>query len=585
MPTFEIGLVMAGAVSAGAYSAGVMDFFIEALNAYEEARKSPSWRGPIHDVRLPIIAGASAGGMTAAIAGLQIFHEMEHIWPKRPAPDGKANRLYSSWVRDAHIDSLLQTADLEGDRQRGGLKSVLCSDVLERIVDRAFDLGPFRGSPGWIGRGSERKLRVLLTLSNLRGVPYSFPLFGAGSGERYGMLNHSDYLSFDIGTDTTSHPGAYALDIKRTEAPEWQLFRHAALATGAFPIGLAPRIIERQPADYLIESRVGFDRLGGRFEVVSPDTAFGKEVPYQFISVDGGMIDNEPFELARRYLSGAPDRHNDRSGDKADRAVVLVDPFPNRSELPAMSGSTGAVGTAMQLFSVLVDQARFKPAELATAADESVFSRFAIYPLRTRESLQAGNLQIACGGLGGFSGFLDRSFRRHDYLLGKRNAQAFLRWSFALPETNPLFEGFEPANREAWYVRDVSSATRTVSATAERTFSKKLFARRGPADERAAGLPIIPLTPRLCEPVELQPEDQPYPSSIGREELHSLLKRRIERVVDTLVDIDFYDETKDLPLGAIFRPAAKHWGTEVLSSRARALVDATIDEIAASFGS
>jgi len=33
--TFEVGIVMAGAISAGAYTAGVMDFVIEALNAYE----------------------------------------------------------------------------------------------------------------------------------------------------------------------------------------------------------------------------------------------------------------------------------------------------------------------------------------------------------------------------------------------------------------------------------------------------------------------------------------------------------------------------------------------------------------------
>jgi len=34
--TFEIGFVMAGAISAGAYTAGVMDFIFEALDAYEQ---------------------------------------------------------------------------------------------------------------------------------------------------------------------------------------------------------------------------------------------------------------------------------------------------------------------------------------------------------------------------------------------------------------------------------------------------------------------------------------------------------------------------------------------------------------------
>ena len=38
--TFEIGLVMAGAVSAGAYTAGVVDFLIEALDEYKCCKKS-----------------------------------------------------------------------------------------------------------------------------------------------------------------------------------------------------------------------------------------------------------------------------------------------------------------------------------------------------------------------------------------------------------------------------------------------------------------------------------------------------------------------------------------------------------------
>ena len=50
--TFELGLVMAGAISAGAYSAGVADFLFEALDAYEEEKRKPGWDGPIHDVRI-----------------------------------------------------------------------------------------------------------------------------------------------------------------------------------------------------------------------------------------------------------------------------------------------------------------------------------------------------------------------------------------------------------------------------------------------------------------------------------------------------------------------------------------------------
>jgi len=63
-----------------------MDFIIEALDAYEIARAEPGWDGPTHSVRVPVMSGASAGGMTAAISALHAFHRLEHVWPGKPAP-------------------------------------------------------------------------------------------------------------------------------------------------------------------------------------------------------------------------------------------------------------------------------------------------------------------------------------------------------------------------------------------------------------------------------------------------------------------------------------------------------------------
>jgi hypothetical protein len=65
---FEIGLVMAGAVSAGAYAAGVVDFLIQALDQWHEGKRDDDPRCPRHDVSLKVLAGASAGGMSVAIA-------------------------------------------------------------------------------------------------------------------------------------------------------------------------------------------------------------------------------------------------------------------------------------------------------------------------------------------------------------------------------------------------------------------------------------------------------------------------------------------------------------------------------------
>ena len=71
--TFEIGLVLGGAVSAGTYTAGVLDYLFEALEAWEAAKKKEAQlplsqrKIPPHNVKINVIAGGSAGGMIAAM--------------------------------------------------------------------------------------------------------------------------------------------------------------------------------------------------------------------------------------------------------------------------------------------------------------------------------------------------------------------------------------------------------------------------------------------------------------------------------------------------------------------------------------
>ena len=144
------------------------------------------------------MAGGSAGGMTASICALHAFHDLAHVWPDKPLPAPRENWLYSSWVRDISLDALLETSDLDNGLDAAGLKSALCCDVLDRIVKDAFDLSPGLRQRNWIGRGADKFLRVLVTLTNLRGVPHSFPLFGSQSAETFGMLNHGDYYDYAV---------------------------------------------------------------------------------------------------------------------------------------------------------------------------------------------------------------------------------------------------------------------------------------------------------------------------------------------------------------------------------------------------
>ena len=144
--------------------------------------------------------------------------------------------------------------------------------------------------------------------------------------------------------------------------------------------------------------------------------------------------------------------------------------------------------------------------------------------------------------MNGFGGFLHHSFRRHDYLLGRRNAQAFLRWHFNLPENAELFGDFG-RSREVVHPQGESAAT----------------LRRSTADGETGlrALPIIPLTEALQQEIVIGAEDLPTPQALfqpkGRDELRGLIHSRAKKVVDRLVDVD-------LPFWRRAIGRAERWG-------------------------
>ncbi|MGY2051436.1 patatin-like phospholipase family protein [Methylobacterium sp. JK268] len=575
---YEVGLVLAGAVSAGCYSAGVMDFLIEALDGYYAARGQPGWTGPTHDVRVPVLAGASAGGMTAGMAALHLFRDLAHVRPGAPPPPAGTNRLYASWVSDIAIEHLLDTGDL-GPGQ--GLRSLLCSDVLDAILADAFRIDGGVVRRPWIGRGDDAGLQVMLTLTNLRGVPYSFDLVGAGAKSNFGMTNHADIGSFRLGAGPAP-AGRPWLDVAGPHDAAWDFFRAAALATGAFPVGLAPRAVTRAAADLLTWGTVGRAGPDGRFTVIPPDSAFDLTAESRYWAVDGGTIDNEPLEQARRFLTdGHPDEPR---GEQAKRSVVLIAPFPHPTALTE-DPVTGTLATTLPaLFSALINQARFKPEELARARDEEDFSRYMISPEREKAGGGRPALAIASGALGGFSGFLHESFRRHDYLLGRRNAQAFLRWNFALPATNDLFAGATIGPE--WAVRDASGATGSLAPQEDATrFALKTFKAPGGPPQGVPVYPIIPLTPALQTPIEIGPADRARPGDVDRDELKRRIEARVEKVVEALIDVDLRKETDEMGRigGYLAREGAKSFGTHVAARKAAAALDAALDQLAKDF--
>jgi hypothetical protein len=133
------------------------------------------------------------------------------------------------------------------------------------------------------------------------------------------------------------------------------------------------------------------------------------------------------------------DQRIESSLDKVDRAVIMISPFPELKPIaPEGRPASDIVGVLSALLPALVEQARFKPSEIILAADPKHGSRYLIGPSRTTSDGKEQRYGIASGLLSGFGGFVARSFRDHDFQLGRRNCQRFLQDTFALPPENEI---------------------------------------------------------------------------------------------------------------------------------------------------
>lgn len=503
---FQIALALSGAISAGAYTAGVFDFLIQALDEWENARTGKYLEKgddpdtiPNHFVGIKAISGASAGAIAAAIGAVALADADQKPIEFDTRRDGEQKikcylpRLYEAWVvkpglvaeGEETID-FLQTGDLDGAPEEAGdfsrtrgipgdegeprpVTSLLNSRLLDAIARAALDVKRVTASPR---RYISKTLHIYMTLSNLRGVPYSVPFDGGtepknDTGLRnncYHMISHGDRAHYAVtGLGTWNSTSDFADNDQKREIataslvipdnPDWKDYAVCALASAAYPVGLAPRLIgatlgKDPKLDEYEGRRLPTDALA---LTISPAwlPTVRTEDPFWFTTADGGIIDNNPFEYARFSLKdgGKLDQRIESALDKVDRAVIMVSPFPELKPIaPEGQPASDLMSNFSALLPALIDQARFKPSEIILAADPKHASRYLIGPSRViDDGTPNGKEQlygIASGLLGGFGGFVARSFRDHDFQLGRRNCQRFLQDAFALPPENEIIKGW-----------------------------------------------------------------------------------------------------------------------------------------------
>lgn len=446
---FKIGLCMAGAVSAGAYTAGVLDYLLEALNEWEKRRGQDNV--PNHQVTIPIMGGASAGGMTAILAASTINNNIvpvdlpasENLFDEHPE-----NKLYHSWVdligRDM-FSKMLDTSDIRNGKIISALNSQFIDDIANKMISSTTQNR--RVTPSYF-QGS---VKVFTTLTNLKGFNYYAGLNSGRRKDKYYMSIHNDYACFEVLDGIKKPEGGAWMPLNFITGENLQTAKNAAMATGAFPIGLAPRILERE-AKY-VEKIPWLD-------YVFRNTPLDKEI-IRTLNVDGGMINNEPFEKVRDIFNDEmADEMNlpyttieekvrtfqtleniNSDCDTFENTILMIDPFPSvQNENFKMD--TDITDIIPKTLSAMLSQMRAKPTDYKDAMKENDTSQFIISPSRQIRD-EAGNVieelfgekAIACGTLGGFGGFLNKEFRIHDYYLGRYNCEVFLRDYFTIPES------------------------------------------------------------------------------------------------------------------------------------------------------
>jgi hypothetical protein len=472
--SFKIGFALSGAISAGAYTAGVLDYFFQALNAWENVRGRDGI--PEHRVDVQVIAGASAGSSTGALGVVALARG---IRPQKLTDQEKRNTypiaagtptqdlrcvlpsLYETWVtRPRMVDpaggiDFLSTEDLDRDKDVpaiSALNAMLLDDIKHQALlpPDAATVPQARPPYPYIAGN----LHIYITVSNLRGIPYTVT-FGNST---YGMQTHGDRMHYAIGglgngisaqNKWLAKDSSEVLRIDTLPAhgqalpPEWEKYGTAAFASSAFPVGLSPRQLAAPIAQY--EKRAYPIEHGGA--TLKPDfppawrSGLGPD-EFVFLNVDGGVVNNNPFDFAQYALTG--DRLAEKtSADDADRAVLMVSPFPEPPAfLPDGQPAAELVTVLRALFPALIDQARFKTSELVPAMNPDDHSRFLIAPDRNIDGVEH-RYTIACGLLGGFGGFLDEKFRAHDFQLGRRNCQKFLSSIFGLAADHAIVRGLK----------------------------------------------------------------------------------------------------------------------------------------------
>lgn len=307
----KLAITISGAVSLGSYEAGVLYEIIYAIGCHNAA-VTPDQR-----IEIDVLTGASAGGMTAAIATQKLLYEASSL------SQAYNNSFYCPWVKDITLDALLALQPGE-DPTHSLLSNNVVEDISRKYLTDRYS-SPVMATAMKHPAASEQ-IYLGLALANLNGVDYQRTM-------RRGVFCYTCYQDQMTKQLSLHNPQDDTRDT-------WEVLRQAAVSCGAFPFAFHPKDLIRDQSEYTDPSPVAFP---------SPT--------YSFTYTDGGTFQNEPLGLAKHLVDKIDSHVN-----TANRFYMFVAPGARSSTANSVFREKNAtlVSTAQQISSAVFNQARFQ---------------------------------------------------------------------------------------------------------------------------------------------------------------------------------------------------------------------------------
>jgi hypothetical protein len=352
--TKYLAITIAGAVSLGSYEAGAT---YEILDAIRQHNEHPETRRIGDFIRIDVLTGASAGGMTAAIVAQKLLYAKDLFVDTNGSSSPYDNPLYNTWVKGIDIGPLLDTADKPIDE--GGdpaTLSLLSSSLIATIAKNTIALQDADGNIAAKGGAHnavdpERGIRLGLALTNINGINYGYTMFG---GDKFQYTDFSDQMLRHFTAEDPSFP-------------PWQEVSQAAIACGAFPFAFRTKQLLRVRADYLPPVPPGLTAEPPEpphsHSLAKPDDSPTLE-PWPnnaqsqpFTYTDGGVLQNQPLGMAKNLVD-----MNDNHLGNDHRFYLFVSPSPmeGKQDLQLTEENTTLAHIGGRLIDIYRGQAVFR---------------------------------------------------------------------------------------------------------------------------------------------------------------------------------------------------------------------------------